>query len=159
MKIKVIKADEFAPSMTQKFFFDSNVWLYLTFPQSSDVSKSVIHVYSNLFKDVLSQDCLIETNILQISELVNRVIQTEYKLYKKLNPKWSFTFKEFRESTEGVQGLKNAKVLTDNIIKCSSLRDGIFALDELEELVRNCDKADFNDLYFAKFCEKKKQFW
>lgn len=154
MKTKVINAANFSPSRSSKFFLDSNVWMYLNFPQHSDVAKQIIDSYSDFFDKIISKGCLIETNIVQISELVNLILHLEFVEAKKLN-KFQGNFKSFRASDLAGKALLHAKTLSDQIVKCSTLRDGVFGVDELKEIVAECDKADFNDLFFAKFCIKE----
>jgi len=154
MKINVVNANDFKPNRTQKFFLDSNVWMYLFFPQHSSIANRIIDKYSHFFNSIVKSDCLIETNILQISELVNLILHLEFKEARKRNV-FTGSFKEFRNSNFAISALTNAKVLTDKIIKCSTLRDGIFGVNALQVIVASCDKADFNDLFFAEFCKNE----
>lgn len=151
MKAKNLK--DFKAKHNSKLFFDTNVWLYLYYPQHSQVSKTIIDRYSSLFSEVLSKNCLIVTDMIQMSELINLTLQLEYKAYCKKNPYLSF--KEFRDKNEYKEGLQNAKDFSTNILKTVTLRGGIFTPEELKTIVNKCDRADFNDIYFAQFCYKE----
>lgn len=151
MKAKSLK--DFKPKHNSKLFFDTNVWLYLYYPQFSEVSKTIIERYSNLFNEILNKDCLIITDMIQMSELINLTLQLEYKAYCKKNS--YLKFKDFRDKNEYKDALESAKNFSANILKSVTLRGGIFTPEELKTIVNNCDRADFNDIYFAQFCYKE----
>lgn len=153
MKYNIVNTSNFNPNYSHKFFFDSNVWLYLLFPQLSDISQRHINNYSEFFSKIKQKDCLIETNFVQMSELINVLLQNEFKSIKKINH--SLKFKEFRNSKEGEKALDNAKILTSFVLKSATLRNGNFNSEELKTMVENCDKADINDIYFASHCLKE----
>jgi uncharacterized protein YpiB (UPF0302 family) len=93
--------------------------------------------------------------MIQMSELINLILQIEFKNYCKKNS--YLDFKEFRErNSEYLDALKNAKDLAESILKTTTLRGGIFTPEELKNIVSMCDRADFNDIYYAQFCLKEK---
>jgi hypothetical protein len=151
MKAKSIT--ELKPTFNSKFFLDTNIWLYLYFPQYTSVSKNIITNYSNFFDEILSKECMIVTDMIQMSELINLVLRIEFNTLKNDSP--SLTFKEYRDTTSYLNALSIAKTLSSNILKCATLRSGIFNAEELKVMVENCDQADFNDIYFANFCSKE----
>lgn len=156
MKINVTDSTNFKPNFSQKFFLDTNVWLYLFYPQHSHVAQVVIDKYSTFFREILTKKCLITTDNVQLSEMFNLILQLEFKIFKASNP--AISFKEFRKSPDGLNSIENAKILTEKIIKFATLRSINISNEELIDIVSNCDKADFNDLYFAYFCEKEEAF-
>jgi len=151
MKAKNIA--DFKPSFNTKLFLDTNIWLYLYYPQNTTVAKQIIDNYSNAFDEILSKKCLIVTDMIQMSELINLVLRIEFRAYT--NDKVNISFKEYRETTSYIEALANAKTLSLNILKSATLRSGIFNAEELKTMVDNCDQADFNDIYFANFCFKE----
>jgi len=151
MKAKSIA--ELKPTFNSKFFLDTNVWLYLYFPQYTSVSKTIITEYSNFFEQILSKNCLIVTDMIQMSELINLVLRIEYNAFKINNA--SISFKQYRGTGSYLNALAIAKTLSVNILKSATLRSGFFNAEELKGIVDNCDKADFNDMYFANFCFKE----
>lgn len=152
MKAKNLK--DLNPKFNSKFFLDSNIWLYLYYPQFSQISKTLIEKYSHFFNDIVNKECLIVTDMIQMSELVNTVLQSEYKSYCRKTAYLSF--KDFRVKEEYISALSNAKSLSTNILKVTTLKGGIFTPEELRSMVNRCDKADFNDIYFAQLCLKEK---
>lgn len=155
MEIKASSIEGFEPSnLKHTFFLDSNVWLYLLFPQHSNIASGLIKKYSALFEKIISKDCIIITDVIQISELVNLILRIEYKKYIA-SSKSAIDFKKFRTIPEGVKALADAKILIHSITKSSTLLSGIFNSEELKKMAESCDKADFNDIFFASFCQKK----
>lgn len=149
MKILPIKSD-FRPSHNQLFFLDTNVWLYLYYPQGSRRAQKEIATYSDFFGKIASEP--IQTNLVQMSELINTIMRAEYRVYSESVNRVSF--KDFRSSDSGKDAMKISKDIATAILKIAELRDGIFSPEELKSMVNDCDKADFNDIYFAYYCRK-----
>lgn len=154
MKPNIKSTTDIVPNFSHKFFLDSNVWFYLLFPQYSKVSRKVIDLYSRFYDSILSKGCLIETTILQISELVNLIQRIEYKEFSK-KATTILTFKEFIKSENGKLSLKNAQLLVDSILKSASIRQGNLSESEMKEIMKQIEKADFNDMCIAKHCAKE----
>ncbi|MBN8697687.1 MAG: hypothetical protein J0L87_14240 [Bacteroidetes bacterium] len=156
MAIKAKTIEGFEPSnFSHSFFLDSNVWMYLIFPQHSTIAEKHIKNYSSLFEKIKKKDCIIFTDIIQISELVNLILRIEYKKYLKANS-CRIEFKEFRMLDAGKKALMSAKTLIQIITKSATISSGVFSSEELKVMANDCDKADFNDVFFANFCQKKK---
>lgn len=151
MKIERIRND-FRPSFNEMFFLDTNVWLYLFYPQSSHVAQPVIDAYSNFFKAIAGGE--IQTNLIQMSEIINTILRAEFRVYEEQGGQDKF--KAFREGSEGQKARNEAKSIVTVILKHATLRDGSFTPEQLEGIVALCDKADFNDIYFFRYAEKLK---
>ncbi len=151
MKINRLESD-FRPSLGEMFFLDTNVWLYLYYPHFSKNDQRLADLYSAFFAKVASEP--IQTNLVQMSELINAVIRAEYKVYQAQGNRISF--KEYRECDHGKNALGQAHTIVSNILKSATLRSGVFTPDELKAMVMKCDKADFNDIYFAHYCLRQK---
>lgn len=151
--MKIEKAHHFEPRFNHKFFFDSNIWLYLLYPQFNLKATGYIKRYSSFANKVFNKDCLILTNLIQVSEMINVILNKEYKIATEKG--FSGSNKAFRDSDAGKIALEEAKVFVDQVMKSSTMQSGIFTPDEMKDLVSKCDLADFNDLYFALFCQKQ----
>ncbi len=154
MRPEIISPSNFEPIFSNKFFIDTNVWLYLIFPNHSNINKKITGQYSNLYANILSKKCLIETSIIQISEIVNLILQLEFKEFKKKNSFYG-DFKQFRNSENSKLALQNAQILVNTITKTSTIRSGNLTPEEILNISNNIEKADFNDLCFAKHCSKE----
>jgi len=150
--MKIESITDYQIKYSDKFFIDTNVWLYLLYPQSSQPSKRVIQAYSDFYSKLLGRDSLILTHPLQLSELINALISIEYKIYCR---KQYLKLKEWKKTAEFKKVLSDAKELVNSITRQSELRSGTFTPVELKEIVDKCDQADFNDLFFIKFAEKE----
>lgn len=142
--------------ITDKFFIDSNVWLYLYYPQSGKISDKIIHEYTEIFTQIKKKNLLISSNMIQFSEIINTIINIEFRLYKEKTKKFSISLKDFKKLDDFNETLQNAKTITESILTNVHLRDGIFNESELKSIVLQSDKADFNDMYFVEFCKKEK---
>lgn len=154
MKHKIIIPNSFKPTFNHKFFLDTNVWFYLQFPDLSDVDDRIIRKYTEIYEAILSKDCLIETNSLQVAELVNLFLYTDLKNYNKKN-KTRLIFKDYIKSDAGNKSREEAHLLINSITKNTTVRSGNLSEEELRKIISNIDKADFNDLCFARLCEKE----
>jgi hypothetical protein len=144
---------ELIPRANSKFFFDTNIWLYLYFPQFSQIPQPIIARYSNFYSAVRSIGSLIVTDMIQMSELINLVLHLEYRVFLKSNN--YISFKEFWAKPEYKNALQNAKIISESIMKATTFRGGIFSNEDLKRIVSKCDLADFNDIYFSEFCAKE----
>ncbi len=151
MKINRLTSD-FRPSLGEMFFLDTNVWLYLYYPHFSKNDQRLADLYSAFFAKVAAEP--IQTNLVQMSELINSVIRAEFRIYQEGGK--TISFKQYRETGHGKNAMAQAHTITSNILKSATLRSGIFTPDELKVMVLKCDKADFNDIYFAHYCMKQK---
>lgn len=151
MKINPIEAD-FRPSLNEMFFLDTNVWLYLYYPQDAAAAKKLIDIYSTFLATIGSGS--IQTNLVQMSELINTILRTEYRIYTEQGNRLSF--KGFRETDAGNEAMLKTKEIAISILRLAQLRDGSFSPEELKAMVLKCDVADFNDIFFAHYCQKAK---
>lgn len=151
--MKIESINNFIPKSNQTFFLDSNVWLYLLLPQDNTAAKGLIHKYSKLSDELANLDCLIQTNLIQISELINVILHKEYRFYVKKGG--SGSFKNFRSSADGKLALSKAKTFIAQITKLAVIQTGLFTNEEMKGMVSQCHIADFNDLYFVEFCVKQ----
>lgn len=134
------------------FFLDTNVWLYLYYPQDSTIAKGLIEKYSAFLTKIASG--VIQTNLVQMSELINTILRAEYRIYCEQGNRKKF--KDYRETSEGRAAMSKAKDICAAVLKLAQLRDGSFNPEELKAMVLECDKADFNDIFFAHYCRKMK---
>ena len=153
MKIEVLS--DYNIRYSDQFFFDTNIWIYLLYPQQG-VSEKYINQYSDFYSKILTKDKLIATDLLQISELINAIINIEYRKYSKQEKVATLKLKEWKETSSFTNVLKELKIITDNLLRNTTLVSGIFNDAESKDLVSDCDKADFNDLYFVRLAEKQR---
>ncbi|MDR3059538.1 MAG: PIN domain-containing protein [Prevotella sp.] len=137
----------------QSLFFDANVLLYLFFTTASALHWQ--RVYSNIFRKLLNsgKNRLVIDSIIT-SEVINRALREEHKLYIAKNG--DISFKSYRNSQDGKNTLKQIYDIFDQIILPRFFIDGkIYDKKEIETLLK-VDNLDFNDKLICKLCEEKK---
>lgn len=145
---------DFKIGRQDKFFIDTNVWVYLFYPSVSKISQRISEKYSELLAEILEKENLIFTNLIQFSELINVIHHQEYNDVKRKG-EFRGSFKDFRDSEGFSEAMKTAKMLSGKITKQTNLQTGMFNSDEMKKMVSNCDKADFNDIYFIELAKKE----
>ena len=151
--MKTEEISQYQIKLSDQFFFDSNVWLYLYYPQSG-ITQKQINAYSNFLDSILSKNKLLVTDLLQISEVVNVIISAEYRDFRNKG-NHSISLKDWKASDKFQPALDTAKLITSRILKQTDLVSGVFNAEEMIQMVSECDKADFNDLYFIRLAEKQ----
>lgn len=137
----------------QSLFFDANVLLYLFFTTAS--ASRWQKEYSKIFRLLLNMGqnrLVIDSRI--ISEVINRALREEYKLFVAKNGETSF--KSYRNSQDGKNKLEQIYDIFDQIILPRFFIEGkIYDKKEIEALLK-VDDLDFNDKLICKLCEEKK---
>lgn len=153
--MKINSITSYSITFGDQFFLDTNIWLYLLYPQQSKISERVIEQYSDFYNSLLSKNTLIKTHPIQISEYINAFIGIEYKKHQRANSNKALAFKDWKKQQAFEKVLKDVQTTVKSILKQSSLISGTFTPQELEDIAVSCDKADFNDLFFIRFAEKE----
>lgn len=133
-------------------FFDANIFVYIFWPCANDHNTSV---YSTFFKKCLEKEIPITTNIIVVSEIVNRIFRIEYEKYLKKNnlDKGKLPFKQYRNSRDGlnaqddIYAVIKAKLTQFSICPDAYDKNSIFSF--LSSL-----NTDFNDCAISHTCKK-----
>lgn len=135
----------------RRFFFDTNVLLDLFYTQKSDWSTVA---YSKIYKEMLELGVDIYIDNTVLSEFVNRIIRVEYNLLQNLNPDSGVTFKNYRNTSEGQERVKEAYALVDVILKSIKLDGEVLTNNEIKYLLV-VDEIDYNDKTIEHLCLSK----
>ncbi|MDZ4758587.1 MAG: PIN domain-containing protein [Bacteroidota bacterium] len=154
MKANFTPISQFNPSFGEKFFCDTNVWLYLFYPQFDRTPQHIIDKYSKLFGSIKIKGNLILSHPQMFSEFINVWLKAEYDKFRK-SAHMTLTFKEYRNSEHSKEALEKIKVVLNKVLECTTILSGTFTTEELKEIILNCDKADFNDLCFVELCKQQ----
>lgn len=146
-------------SRTDKFFFDTNVWMYLLYP-NNDISKNkIVSEYSVFFHEILRNNLLILNHLLQYSEFINAFIHSDYKIWKQKsihNPMQDCSFKNgYRRSIDFKTSLANAKNALDIMRKKSELLSGDLTPAQISQIIDMAVDADINDICFTYLCSER----
>lgn len=134
-------------------FFDANIWLYIFCPLGN-YKKHSIHEYSNFYKTLLEKRNKIFTDIIVLSEVINRWCRLGFDQYKKLQNKPELDYKKDYRKT------KDFKELNETILDALSQALDFFEVcnkdyksEDLTELIGNINSnSDFNDQHIISLC-------
>ena len=131
-----------------KLFLDANIWLYMYGPQSPE--DRYVSIYSEAFDRMLKAESKLYTDVLVVSEFINR-----YARQKNNRAAPSIKFKDFRKSHDFKIVASAISAAVRSILElCSLLESGFSSLDVdclLDEYAEG--DSDFNDQVIAELCK------
>lgn len=148
---------KYTPKPLENFFFDNNIWIYLFCPIGNH-NKGKQRIYSSFLSKIKSVGSTIWINSLVLSEFYNTSIRLDYNLWKKdllLSGGKNFDYKKDYRKTKRYKDTVasiNSSILNILSICCKS-SDNFNALN-CDEILSNIEIADFNDSYYAEYCNK-----
>jgi predicted nucleic acid-binding protein len=136
---------------TDKLFFDANVWLDIYGPQGAP-NNFRTRIYSTALAKAIQAQCCIFTDVLVISEFINRFARIEHQiLYTGRAPQ---DFKSFRNSP-GFQPIASAiTAAVRNILKFAARLESGFSTIDINAVLTEFDvrPSDFNDQIIVGLC-------
>lgn len=143
----------YAIKKDDKFFFDTNIWLYMHC-SIGNYSAQLVQDYSDFYQRVKTAGATILTNTLLISEFVNTYSRLEFNIRKKSDGLSDFK-KDFRSNPTYKPLLDNINLLTEKkILKSSEKIQDSFHEFEENNFFSNPNTYDFNDEYYCYIAEK-----
>lgn len=153
----IITISSYEPKKDEKFFFDTNIWLYLLCPVGN-YNQAVVNKYNMFFSKIVLNKSIIYTSAMVISEFFNVYARIEFSIKQNSDPKKYKNYKnDFRNTKEyetfsaQVCGLIDAKIL-----KYSIRIDDKFSTINKSNLLCQSSSYDFNDKYFVELCKDNK---
>ncbi|MCC2327147.1 PIN domain-containing protein [Bacillus wiedmannii] len=136
-----------------KFFFDTNIWMYMHCSIGS-YSAKLVQDYSDFYQKVKSAGNPILTSTLLVSEFVNSYSRLEFNLRKSRDGLSDYK-KDFRANPTYKPLLDNINLLTEKKILKNSVKiqDSFHEFEEAN-FFSNPHTYDFNDEYFCYIAEK-----
>lgn len=141
-------------SYSDKFFFDTNIWLLL-FGTIANFQKKEQMKYSSFFAELLIKDKPIFITSLVVSEFSNVLLRRDFNQWVQTN---KFHGKEFKKDYVGTIAYKNSvnsiKVLLNKILALPNLvriGDSFNALN-FQNIFNDFESIDFNDSYYTEVC-------
>ncbi|WP_417822510.1 PIN domain-containing protein [Thalassospira lucentensis] len=138
----------------KKFFFDTNIWLYLYGP-SCDYNIPKVKSYSKFLKTILeTENNSIFIDYLVIAEFINRYVRDTHRIHH--SDKFD-KFKDFRATEDYAEIIHN---LSDELFHITQDTEVIYcnlADFDLDELIAQTAEgaADFNDIVIMTICKIK----
>ena len=146
MKHKSVKTHKF--KRHDKLFLDANIWLYLYAPQKPQAHWPKI--YSGVFRRILKAGSKIYTDVLIVSEFINRYARIKHKLVAPCSE-----FKDFRKSPSFKPVARDIAADVKKILAHCCLIGSGFETLETDDLLDEYagGNSDFNDQVITELCK------
>lgn len=133
----------------RSLFFDANILIYLYFTHTR---QDLQQIYSRVFKRLLNtKNITFALDFVVLSEVINIALKEEYKLAQGNS---SLKYKEFRDSQDGINALKDIhSILEDMILPRFSIAGKTYDKASLSSLLVE-NGLDFNDKHICKLCDE-----
>ena len=145
---KIESAAGYQFQQRDELLFDANIWIYLYAPVNPN--HRAVKVYSTMFKKILNVQCRLFTDVLIVSEMVNRLARMKWDRSKYRH------FKNFRDSSEfKVEAVHIASNVRQILRHCVRIESG-FSLVDVESLLDAFEAGayDFNDQIILEVCRR-----
>lgn len=151
--VKTHKISTYNIQKGDKFFFDTNIWMYMHC-SIGNYSAKLVQDYSDFYQKVKVNGNPILTCTLLVSEFVNSYSRLEFNLIKKSDNLSDFK-KDFRTNPSYKPTLDHINKLTEKKILSNSVKiqDSFHEFEE-QNFFANPHTYDFNDEYFCYIAEK-----
>jgi len=144
----VYNIDKYNPTQLENFFFDTNVWLYIFFPQGNYELK--FQKKYTLFLDKLKKlNKSIFINSLVVSEFSNAYLNKSYQLWVKLPANAAINKKQWRQSQHYTNTLQEVVAIINQLLKVSLKTNDDFNSINLNEVLNEMANKEFNDSYYV----------
>lgn len=155
--MKTIDLKKFNIGPSDKFLFDTNIWIYLYAPiAGTDAALQV--KYAQLLKEIISRGATVFITSVIVSEYVNRSLRIAFKNWKRANSLVNADFKrDYRCTQEYESDLEAVKIEVNAILasKCVSQKPDNFHNVNIDDIFNRMDcGCDYNDAYIIKTCEQ-----
>lgn len=140
---------------SENYFLDTNVWIFLFQPIGNSIP-NIINKYSNLFNELIKNNCSIYISSHILSEFFNAVLRYEFNVLKKGNPVAYKEFKRDFKNTSLYNSIINnlINITKTQILAVSKPLNDDFDKINFDDLVNSIGNLDFNDNYFVELCSK-----
>lgn len=155
--MKTVNIRDYTVGPSDKFFFDTNVWLFINGPMAG-TNEPKQKKYSSLLQQILSRKAGLYVTSMVVSEYVNRVMRMKFNFWRdadrsnRINAEYK---RDYRSTSDYEEALKGAVLQVKEILSLASRRpDDFHRIDMdllLQKLGRNCD---YNDAYIIRCCEQ-----
>lgn len=135
-----------------QLFFDANIWYFIHGPQG-DPSDNRQKVYSNAYKEIISNGSRIFLDVLVLAEFINRFARFHHNLWKEVN-KIESNFKVYRDTEDYKEVAKQILAAVTIILVDSRPIESSFTQMNLQNIVNKFGEgdSDFNDLIIEEIC-------
>ena len=148
VKVKDIRSCQ--PQKGERFFFDTNIWLYLYCP-IGNYNRKRISRYADFLKSCLNSEATIYTSSLILSEFLNTYARLEFNILENKYPSTYKNYKiDFRNAKVGEKTiLEIISILKNNVLKIAKKVDDHFKSIDINTLLDGIEYSDYNDRYYT----------
>ncbi len=142
----IIAIDSYQPQEEDKFFFDTNIWMFLYCPMGN-YKEAIVKKYDGFLKKAIGIKSSIFISSLVLSEFFNAYTRLEFNILKGKEP---LDFKKDFRGTDDYQRLViNIKtIVKTKILKLAKRLNDNFSNINIDELFEDIEQSDFNDKYY-----------
>ncbi len=115
---RFLNIEAYIPKAGEKFYFDTNIWMYLYCPVGN-YKREIIGKYDHFLKKIIKERSVILISSLVLSEIFNAYLKLEFSILKEKNPqkyrnyKMDFRKKEiYKKKALEVKGIVQKQILT-----------------------------------------------
>ncbi len=150
---KAVEITTFIFSKTDKLFFDTNVWFYIYGPQGAP-NDPKSRAYSNALASAIQANSQILTDVLVISEFINRFARVEHQTLFRTGQAPQ-DFKQFRNSQVFPPIAQAITAAVRNILKFATRLESGFSSVDINALLTEFEITpnDFNDQIMIRLCQ------
>ena len=147
--------DNYSFKSTDNLFFDANIWFFLYGPNRPGDPR--IKIYSGAFKSILSAHSRILTDILVVSEFINRYARLRHQLLLRQRSDVPRDFKQFRRTSFFKTIARDIAADTRKILGNCTRVESDFTTVDAESLIAGYEAgdSDFNDLMLVELCRAR----
>ena len=148
-KTNIIDIRSYYPEKIDRFFLDTNIWLYI-FGPIADYKKRMIAPYSGFLDKIIKNRSMIYISSLVLIEFIRGYLNIEIGIFStknKLNRRINFK-EEFRATPEHGKALLAIEKEIKNILKISKKIGDKFESINIDDLFKDLEKIDINDNYY-----------
>jgi predicted nucleic acid-binding protein len=150
--INRFRLDQIGSLSNASIFFDANVWLYIFCPLGNH-KPHTINKYSAAFKKMLPLNNRLFTDVVVLSEVVNRWISFGFEQYKQLPGNENLKRKQYRATQDYIELTENIFTILSEQLKRFEVANRSYSCGDLSALLRNMrTMTDFNDEHILSTC-------
>lgn len=155
--MKTIDLKKFNVGPSDKFLFDTNIWIYLYAPIAG-TDAALQSKYAQLLKEIISRGATVFITSVIVSEYVNRSLRIAFNNWKRANGLFNADFKrDYRCTKEYESDLNAVKIEVKAILASNSVSqkpDNFHNINIDDIFNRMSENCDYNDAYIIKTCEQ-----
>jgi predicted nucleic acid-binding protein len=135
-----------------RIFLDANIWLYIFCPLGNHKPQT-INKYSAAFKKLLLLNNQLLTDVVVLSEVVNRWISFGFEQYKQHPGHENLKRKQYRNSQDYIELTENIFKILSEQLKRFEVANCLYSSGDLSSLLCNMGTTtDFNDEHILSTC-------